>query len=294
MEQHVCQVTGGNYVSVKGDGACLFRSISFSLYNTEALHLQVRKQCVDLMISRWDNDFKDILFNEDGGFVYPSVTAFRDHMGNPKTYGSINELQAFCKHFGYGYMWVSITENDPQRGSFADLVHFDVQQFHKEVICLRVTNQGTLACHIEPFISVPVQFNYVFNKVSESGAEDVKETPKKKRRFSSEKRISVSDCDLTPSNRRKGTPNKTRVRGDKALTPSPVPSGSRRTPGKSTFLTPKASPSTPSRPSNSSLYESPSVGSSSLTAGSSFKVKKQLCFDSDSDSQAEDEMLLGE
>ena len=47
-------------VSIRGDGNCLYRAISYGIYNTEDYHIQIRLGVIDYLTTHWD-DYKDVI-----------------------------------------------------------------------------------------------------------------------------------------------------------------------------------------------------------------------------------------
>ena len=79
---------------VKGDGRCLFRSLSVLLYGTQESYQCIIDQIIDHVLSRWD-EFKCFVEAGHGGFgAVTSETSYADYMRRPSTYGTLAEIAA--------------------------------------------------------------------------------------------------------------------------------------------------------------------------------------------------------
>ncbi|EDW27802.1 GL19903 [Drosophila persimilis] len=79
-------------VPIVGDGACLFRALSFLIFNTQDQARTVRQQIVHLVTSEWQTF--SILSHDSRGDNYRSAAAYSADMSRPYTYGSLCELMA--------------------------------------------------------------------------------------------------------------------------------------------------------------------------------------------------------
>jgi len=79
-------------IPIIGDGACLFRAISFVLYDTQDKAQEVRKKIVTHVINNWE-DYSIMSHDSDGNNYRSSADYFSD-MLKFNTYGGICELVA--------------------------------------------------------------------------------------------------------------------------------------------------------------------------------------------------------
>lgn len=79
-------------VSIVGDGACLFRAISFALYETQSLAREVRNEIVAHVVHHWAEFC--ILSHDSRGNNYNSPSAYFRDMSQAQTYGGLCELVA--------------------------------------------------------------------------------------------------------------------------------------------------------------------------------------------------------
>lgn len=123
-------------VPIIGDGACLFRAISYILYDTQVMAREVREQIVDYVVDNWESFA--IMSHDSNGDNYFSAAEYRIDMSRHFTYGSLCELEAAGQLFpwvfevyrnGELYMSFGTTGNPVGRLRFThDLSrgHFDV------------------------------------------------------------------------------------------------------------------------------------------------------------------------
>lgn len=79
-------------IPIIGDGACLFRAISFVLYDTQDKAQEVRKKIVTYVINHWE-DYSIMSQDSDGNNYRSSADYFID-MLKFNTYGGLCELVA--------------------------------------------------------------------------------------------------------------------------------------------------------------------------------------------------------
>ncbi|AKN80590.1 VP80 [Perigonia lusca single nucleopolyhedrovirus] len=102
----------GTVVPITGDGSCLFRSISFAMYNTEERHLEVRRQIVDYVFNNWsDYGFTTMDWKTNNERAYNSADEYRADMIKPNTFGTYTELIAASKLYPYRFK-VYVEEKD--------------------------------------------------------------------------------------------------------------------------------------------------------------------------------------
>ena len=86
-------------VPIIGDGACLFRSISFHLFNTQERCQEIRNTIVSYVSDNWNN-FITMSYNSNGD-NFSTAEAYVREMVNPTAYGSYCELVAAGNIFPY-------------------------------------------------------------------------------------------------------------------------------------------------------------------------------------------------
>lgn len=52
-----------NIVSIRGDGNCMFRSVSYCIYGTQERHREIRLQAVSRVLSEWKR-YKDFIIGD--------------------------------------------------------------------------------------------------------------------------------------------------------------------------------------------------------------------------------------
>lgn len=79
-------------VQILGDGACLFRSISYLMFNNEAPVQEIRQQIVHHVVSNWQI-FAHMTYNNKEETYSGANVYFRD-MSLSSTYGGLCEIWA--------------------------------------------------------------------------------------------------------------------------------------------------------------------------------------------------------
>lgn len=79
-------------VQILGDGACLFRSISYLMFNNEAHAQEIRQQIVHHVVSNWQR-FTHMTYNNKEETYSCANVYFRD-MSLSSTYGGLCEIWA--------------------------------------------------------------------------------------------------------------------------------------------------------------------------------------------------------
>lgn len=123
-------------IPIEADGACLFRALSYLLFDTQECALKVREQIVSYVETHWE-DFG--FMTDDGeGNNYTNSTEYRNNMSQPSTCGGVSELKAAGELFqrvfevycdGKLYQSFGVEGNPVGRLCFTGLVsggHFDV------------------------------------------------------------------------------------------------------------------------------------------------------------------------
>lgn len=86
-------------IPIVGDGACLFRSISFLMYGTQTMAKEVREQIVSHVVSNWE-EFS-IMSHDINGDNYLTAAAYYADMSQLFTYGGLCELVAATQLFPF-------------------------------------------------------------------------------------------------------------------------------------------------------------------------------------------------
>ena len=86
-------------IPIVGDGACLFNSLSFILYNTQDKSLEVRKTITSYVAENWD-DFH-WMTHDSNGHNYSTSAKYISEMSKHSVYGGTCELVAAGKIFPY-------------------------------------------------------------------------------------------------------------------------------------------------------------------------------------------------
>lgn len=86
-------------VPITGDGACLFRSLSYLMYDTQLMAREVRELIVRHVVDNWE-EFS-IMSHDINGDNYTSSAEYLAHMSRPFTYGSLCELVAAGQLFEF-------------------------------------------------------------------------------------------------------------------------------------------------------------------------------------------------
>lgn len=81
-----------NILEMIGDGACLFRSISYHVYGTESRHYDVRREIVEHVVNHF-SDFQIYTVDRYGN-PYSSQEEYKTAMSSPSEYGANSELRA--------------------------------------------------------------------------------------------------------------------------------------------------------------------------------------------------------
>lgn len=84
-------------IPITGDGACLFRAISFVLYGTQDKAQVVRKMIVTYTMNHWE--YYSITSRDSDGNNYRSSADYFTDMLKLNTYGSLRELVAVGQLF---------------------------------------------------------------------------------------------------------------------------------------------------------------------------------------------------
>lgn len=81
---------------VKGDGNCLFRSLSYALYYNEDQHVDLRNQVVKFTLNNW-SQFKDQLniLHSQFNRLFETKESYKEYMGENGKYGTDFEIAMF-------------------------------------------------------------------------------------------------------------------------------------------------------------------------------------------------------
>ncbi|XP_071565387.1 uncharacterized protein [Temnothorax nylanderi] len=86
-------------VPITGDGACLFRSLSYLMYYNQLMARDVRELIVKHVVDNWE-EFS-IMSHDSEGDNYTSSAEYLAHMSQPFTYGGLCELVAAGQLFRF-------------------------------------------------------------------------------------------------------------------------------------------------------------------------------------------------
>lgn len=86
-------------VPIIGDGACLFRCLSYLLYGTQVMAKEIREEIVDYVIQNWNEI--SIMTHDPNGDNYVTAESYNMDMSRENTYGGLSELYAAAHIFGY-------------------------------------------------------------------------------------------------------------------------------------------------------------------------------------------------
>ncbi|BFG00712.1 OVARIAN TUMOR DOMAIN-containing deubiquitinating enzyme 9-like [Drosophila madeirensis] len=88
-------------VPIKGDGSCLFRALSFLMFNSQEQAPLVRRQIVQLVASDW-HTFRTLSHDEYGN-NYRSSANYLEEMSQPFCYGGYCELIAAARIYNFRF-----------------------------------------------------------------------------------------------------------------------------------------------------------------------------------------------
>lgn len=78
-------------VPIRGDGNCLFRSISYCIYGTQEKHHDIRLRVVDHVVSNW-HWYKDFIIGDRSYGPLRSCNSYKNLMSRPGEYAGHVEL----------------------------------------------------------------------------------------------------------------------------------------------------------------------------------------------------------
>lgn len=90
-----------NVVRMRGDGGCLFYSLSYIVYGTDTLANEVRGQIVEYVSNNWDRF--QVMSADRSGDNYTSTDEYIQNMSRPETYGTTCELIAAGEIFPFQF-----------------------------------------------------------------------------------------------------------------------------------------------------------------------------------------------
>ncbi|XP_071575058.1 uncharacterized protein [Temnothorax nylanderi] len=118
-------------VPIIGDGACLFRALSYLMYNTQLMARDVREIIVSHVVDNWE-EFS-IMSHDSLGNNYNSSSEYLDEMSKLFTYGGLCELVAAGQLFGFVfevYRNGELYESFGEEGSWK--TSYEIYQCEKE------------------------------------------------------------------------------------------------------------------------------------------------------------------
>ncbi|XP_023222165.1 OTU domain-containing protein 1-like [Centruroides sculpturatus] len=145
-------MTPHTIIPIISDKACLFRAISFALYDTQLMAREVRAEIVGYVMSHWD-DFS-IMSHDSHGNNYSSSVEYFDDMSRFNTYGGLCELVAAGQIFpltfevyynGELYEKFGVEGNPVKRLHFSSMQdlshgHFDVYLPYEDELSTSIFN----------------------------------------------------------------------------------------------------------------------------------------------------------
>lgn len=78
-------------VFIRGDGACLFRALSYHMYGSDTHAQEVRHDIVKYVCDHWNENFK-IMSHDPQGNNYNDAQSYFTSMIDIKSYGGVCEL----------------------------------------------------------------------------------------------------------------------------------------------------------------------------------------------------------
>lgn len=89
---------------IRGDGACLFRSLSYVMYNTEDRHQEIRRRIVNYVVANWSRfAYSTLDVSKGTEQPYRSAQQYFDDMIKPNTFGTYTEIVAAADIFPYTF-----------------------------------------------------------------------------------------------------------------------------------------------------------------------------------------------
>ncbi|XP_030379189.1 uncharacterized protein LOC115627605 isoform X2 [Scaptodrosophila lebanonensis] len=88
-------------IPIKGDGSCLFRALSFVMFNTQHMANIVRKEIISHVVTHWAQFA--IMSHDHRGNNYLNAAAYWNDMSQPYTYGGLCELMAAGQIYPYTF-----------------------------------------------------------------------------------------------------------------------------------------------------------------------------------------------
>lgn len=105
-------------VTIIGDGACLFRALSYLMYGTQLMAREVRELIVRRVVDNWE-EFS-IMTHDSVGNNYTDYTEYFNDMSRLFTYGGLCELVAAGQQFEFFF---EVYRNSKLYESFGDQRH---------------------------------------------------------------------------------------------------------------------------------------------------------------------------
>ncbi|CAH2210063.1 jg16785 [Pararge aegeria aegeria] len=79
-------------ISIRGDGNCLFRSVSYCLFGTQERHREIRLRVVDRVVNNWQR-YKDFIIGDRSyGLAIRDASDYRNLMSRDGEYAGHVEL----------------------------------------------------------------------------------------------------------------------------------------------------------------------------------------------------------
>lgn len=93
------QILRHTVVPMIGDGACLFRSLSYLIYGTQFMAGDMREKIVNYVVDNWE-EFS-IMSHDGNGDNFTNSAEYHSEMSRPSSYGGLCELVAAGQIFQY-------------------------------------------------------------------------------------------------------------------------------------------------------------------------------------------------
>ncbi|XP_028178305.1 OTU domain-containing protein 1 [Ostrinia furnacalis] len=87
-------------IPIRGDGNCMFRSVSYCVYGTQERHREIRMRVVDRIVANW-HWYKDFIIGDTSyGWRMQSSSDYRRQMSRDGEYAGHVELHCVSEIFG--------------------------------------------------------------------------------------------------------------------------------------------------------------------------------------------------
>lgn len=80
-------------IPIRGDGNCLFRSISYCMYRTQEKHREVRLRCIEWVAQEWTR-YKDFIIGDSSYGSVKTANEYKNMMSRDGEYAGHVELHS--------------------------------------------------------------------------------------------------------------------------------------------------------------------------------------------------------